>query len=90
LDIQLAPSIALVLDASYHFGQLSEVKGSYTQTGTFIGLPINYSSDSVYLWKYRDSGYDRVELSADGPSGGSKAVLNLSGIALSAGIKINL
>jgi hypothetical protein len=90
LDFQLASSIALVLDASYHLGQVSEVKGAYTQQGTFFGIPINYSNANTYLWKYSDGSNTRVELNATQPTGGSKAVLNLSGIALMAGIKIGL
>ncbi len=89
LEFKLASAIALVLDASYHFGRLNEVKGTYTQRGQSFGLPDEYSSDSVYLWKYNDSGYDRIELDTEPPSDGAgKAVLNLSGIALSAGFKI--
>jgi hypothetical protein len=90
LDFQLASSIALVLDASYHFGQLSEVKGTQKTTGSFIGIPINTTSANSYLWKYTSDGFNRVELNPNQPSGGSKAVLNLAGIALSAGIKIGL
>jgi hypothetical protein len=88
LDLQPAPSLALVLDASYHFGQLGEVVGSYTLRGSVLGYPINYSDDNTFLWKYMDGSYKRVELSADLPTGGSQAVLNLSGIALSAGLRI--
>jgi len=92
LDIHLAPIIAIVLDASYHFGKLNEVKGTWTQKGTFIIWSYDDSFPNSYLWYYMNGTYPQIELNPNQPSssGSRKAAIDLSGIALTAGIKISL
>jgi opacity protein-like surface antigen len=90
LDIKLGSSLAVVLDASYHFGKVSEVKGTRTSTGTVLIWPFNNSYPNTYLWSSTLGGYPVISLNDVQPDGGRKAALDLSGIALMAGIKIGL
>ena len=99
IDLKLASAIALVLDGSYNFAKISEVKGTWTNKGWFMLWSVDDTYADSFLWYYRNTSmsgtYPMVNLGPDTPSGpgvsdARKAVLNLSGIVLQAGFKITL
>ena len=94
LSYDLMAGIGLVADASYRFGKATDFMGNWAVLGTSAAGTINKSSAESYMWAYDDGGYFLVDFydkngpTGDSVSGARKADLRLSGIALSAGLKI--
>jgi hypothetical protein len=99
LDFQVAPRISLVLDVMYRLASWSEVKGPWTEDGTFLIWTVNTDVDEAFLWSYQlrsgSKRYDMVGIAEAGPSGADytnvkKSPLQMGGLAASFGIKIGL
>jgi len=98
LDFQIAPNISLVVDGLYRYANITEVKGTWTESGWVLWWTVDDTYPDSYMWYYEDTStstrYSRVVIGPDMPSGAGysgarKAEINLSGVTATAGIKIS-
>jgi hypothetical protein len=97
---RLTKGIAVIADALYRSGSVSDLKGNWTAVGTNADGTIAGSSDAYYLWDFdataggktftRTGFYD-----TDGPKdldafNARKASIGLDGLSFQAGIRISL
>jgi len=97
LSCNIMPGVALIIDGCYRNGEATDLKGNWAVLGTSASGTINKSSAEYYVWAYDyapGGTYSLVDFfDANGPagefiSGARKAVIRLSGITASAGLKI--
>jgi len=97
LSYDIRPGIALIVDGCYRNGKVTDIKGNWAALGTSAAGTINQSSSEYYVWAYDYAPAGKYTLvdffDANGPSGDfvsgvRKAVLRLSGITATAGVKI--
>jgi hypothetical protein len=98
LSYQLTRHISLIVDGNYHFGKTTDLIGNWVQNVNSNTGFTSSSSDSYYLWTYdytQGSAYSRIGFfDVNGPAGAGisnakKAAIDVSGIQLSAGVRIS-
>jgi hypothetical protein len=100
LSLSLGRGISLVADGLYRYEKAFKFVGNWTYFGTSSTGETTGTSSSYYLWYYDYAGakgsyplvgfYDENGPTGTGITGARKAELNLSGVTLTAGIKIDL
>jgi hypothetical protein len=99
LELALSSKLALVLNVVGRYAKISGFVGDWTETGTgdFWSFMDSGSDHTVYYydWTFAGATYAQIEFRPDRPSGVGltnvrEAKLDLSGIAATIGIKINL
>ncbi len=99
LELALSSKLALVLNVTGRYAQVSGFVGDWTETGTgdFWSFTDGGSDHAVYYydWTFAGTTYPQVEFRPDKPSGSSvanvrEAKLDLSGVTATIGFKINL
>lgn len=94
LGYDIMAGVALIVDASYRSGKATNFMGNWAVLGTSESGTINKSSAESYMWAYSDGKYSHLDFfdlngpTGDAISGARKADIRLSGIAVSAGLKI--
>jgi len=99
LSLSLGTGISLVVDGLYRYEKAYNFVGNWTYFGTSSTGTTSGTSSEYYLWYFKktaDKAYPMVGFyDANGPtgtgiSGVRKAEFNLSGVTITAGIKIDL
>ena len=99
VSYQVARRIWIIADGSYHLGSITNLQGNWVKNTTSDAGFTSASSDSYYMWMYdlakgsntyRQFGF----FDANGPTGTGisnvrKAKIDISGLMLSAGIRIS-
>lgn len=99
LNYRIASGVALIAEACYRYGKVSNIKGNWSDLGSSDSGPIASASSDYYLWAYdyvvETGTYQMIGFfDKDGParesiSGARKAEINLSGFTALAGVKIS-
>jgi len=100
LSLSLGRGISLVVDGLYRYEKAYDFVGNWTYFGTSSTGSTSGTSSTYYLWYYDFAGpagstplvgfFDENGPTGTGITGARKAELNLSGVTLTAGIKIDL
>jgi hypothetical protein len=99
LELPLGSSLSLVLDVFGRYARLSDIKGSWTVSGSMGGFPYADSGDDHYFWYYELTSngtvYPQTALQATEPknfaiSNARKGHFDFTGVAATLGFKINL
>jgi len=97
LSCDIMPGVALILDGCYRNAKVTDIMGNWAILGTSAAGTINQSSSEYYVWAYDwfSAGtysfvdfFDKNGPAGDFISGARKAVIHLSGITATAGLKI--
>jgi hypothetical protein len=95
LAFRVIPDLALIADGFYRIEKVGNLQGNWAQSGTADAAAIAGSSSIYYLWTYQSAGIQRIGFfDANGPTdtaatGARKAEIDLSGLALAAGIRFS-
>ena len=98
LGYRLGAHISLIVDASYHLAKTTDLVGNWVKNVNSDTGFTSTSSDSYYLWTYdytQGGTYSRIGFfdvngpTGDGISRAKKASIDISGIQLSAGVRIS-
>jgi hypothetical protein len=99
LDYEIASGVALIAEACYRYGKVSNLRGNWADLGSSDSGPISNTSSDYYMWAYNyivQSGtyrmigfFDKDGPAGDSISGARKADINLSGFTALAGIKFS-
>jgi hypothetical protein len=95
LAYRLVPGLSLIADGFYRIQKIGELQGNWARSGTSDAGDLAGSSSAYYLWTYQDGGIQRLGFyDTNGPSGAAvtgarKAEINLSGLALVAGVRFS-
>ncbi len=99
LDYEIASGVALVAEACYRSGKVSNLRGNWADLGSSDSGPISNTSSDYYMWAYNyivQSGtyrmigfFDKDGPAGDSISGARKADINLSGFTALAGVKFS-
>jgi len=96
LSYQLTRRFHLVGEAEYHVGSYTDLQGNWVQNTTSDAGFDSLSSDSYFMWTYTQSGkYTRYGFSdlngptGDGITGARHTKIDISGLMLSAGVRIS-
>jgi hypothetical protein len=95
LAYRLLPGLSLIADGFYRIQKVGNLQGNWAQSGTSDAGDLAGSSSTYYLWTYQNSGIQRIGFfDSNGPSGAAitgarEAEINLSGLALAAGIRFS-
>jgi len=98
LSYRLSSRIFLIVDGSYHFGKTTDLIGNWVKNVNSTAGFTSSSSAEYYLWAYdfaQGGTYSRIGFfdvngpKGDGISNARKAVIDISGIQLSAGVRIS-
>ncbi len=100
LSLKVGAGISLVADGLFRYGKAFNFVGNWTYFGTLTTGTTTGTSSTYYLWLYDFTGpkgtypligyYDEKGPSGAGISSARKAEFNISGVVLTAGIKIDL
>jgi hypothetical protein len=99
LSYTITPGLSLIAETCYRYGTVFDLSGNWVVIGTSDAGAINNSSDSYYMWVYnytQGGTYTRIGYSdVNGPTGSgvsnaSKAVIRMSGITATIGVKFSL
>jgi hypothetical protein len=95
LAFRVIPGLALIADGFYRIEKVGNLQGNWAQSGTTDAGAIAGSSSEYYLWTYQSTGIQRLGFfDLNGPTdaaatGARKAEIDLSGLALAAGIRFS-
>jgi hypothetical protein len=95
LAYRLVPGLSLIADGFYRIQKIGNLQGNWARSGTSDAGDLAGSSSAYYLWTYQDGGIQRLGFyDTNGPSsaavtGARKAEINLSGLALAAGVRFS-
>lgn len=99
LNYEVSSGVALILEAGYRRGRISDIKGNWADLGDSASGPISNSSAEYFMWTYNEivqgNVYQRIGyFDKNGPvgdsiSGARKADLKLSGLTAAAGLKFS-
>ena len=98
LSYRLSSRIFLIVDGSYHFGKTTDLIGNWVKNVNSTAGFTSSSSAEYYLWTYdlvQEGTYSRIGFfdvngpKGDGMANARKASIDISGIQLSAGVRIS-
>jgi hypothetical protein len=98
LSYQLMRRISILVDASYHFGSYTDIQGNWVKNTTSDAGFTSLSSDSYFMWSYnytQGATYQQYGFfDANGPTGAGiskarKTKIDISGLMISAGVRIS-
>jgi hypothetical protein len=99
LTVRIARGLALVVDGFYRHGHASNFSGNWLLSSSSATGPVNKSSSTYAFWYYTYAPgasypligfFDTPGPTGDGISGVRKADINLSGLTLTAGLRIDI
>jgi len=98
VSYRITSRIFLIADGSYHFGKTTDLIGNWVKNVNSTAGFTSSSSDQYYLWTYdyaQGNTYSRIGFfdvngpTGDGIANAKKAAIDISGIQLSAGVRIS-
>jgi hypothetical protein len=99
LNVRITPSISFVADGFYRYGKATKMSGNWLLSSTSASGQVNKSSSTYLFWTYTYSPgasypafgfYDSNGPSGNGISGARRASVDLTGVAIVAGLKIDI
>ena len=96
LAYQLSRRFHVIADASYHLGSYTDIQGNWVKNTTSDAGFTSLSSDSYYMWTYTQNGsYAQYGFAGtagptgDGISNARHTKIDISGLVISAGVRIS-